>query len=363
VPVATRRTRVKKAEPAARPAKAGARPGGAARISDVARAAGVSAATVSRVLNGTSQVSPEKAARVREVASRLGYEPFGPARALRKQRTKVWAALIADIENPFFTALVRGIEDEAVKEGHRLVLCNTDEDLAKEAAYLDVALSERMGGVIIAVASESASSLDALVARGVPLVAVDRRPSRNAIDSVFVDNALGAEQATEHLLAGGAKRVACITGPSRVSTANERLAGYRTALLRHRRAFDATLVRRGDFKQEGGHQAARSLLARRPRPDAMFVANSLMTLGALQAVREAGLRVPEDVALVGFDDAPWTTLTDPPLSVVAQPAYEVGREAARLLATGSKGLAPRHRVLAPELRVRRSSLRSPGGSA
>ncbi|HVP27887.1 MAG TPA: LacI family DNA-binding transcriptional regulator [Myxococcota bacterium] len=206
--------------------KANRRTGAATKIGDVARMAGVSAATVSRVLNGTSHVAADKAARVREVAARLGYEPFGPARALRQRRTQVWAAIIADIENPFFTAMVRGIEDVAVAEGRRLVLCNTDGDVAKEAAYIDVALAERMAGVIIAVASESGSSLEPLLSRGIPVVAVDRRPRREVrpsgpraagIDFVAVDNRLGAEQAVEHLISRGAKRIACITGPSRVS--------------------------------------------------------------------------------------------------------------------------------------------------
>jgi LacI family transcriptional regulator len=331
--------------------------GGVAKIGDVARRAKVSPATVSRVLNGSGSVSADRVERVREAAAALGYTPSSAARALRQQRTRVWAAIVADIENPFFTAVVRGIEDAALAEGHRLVLGNSDEDLEKEAAYLDIAVAEQMAGVVIAVASARDSRLDALLERGIPVVAIDRRPRRHedAVDSVLVDNEAGARQATTHLLEVGATRIACITGPARVSTAAERLSGYQRALRAHGVAVDADLVRRADFKEDGGYAATRTLLAGRRRPDALFVANNLMTLGALRAVDEAGLSVPEDLLLVGFDDAPWTTLVSPKLTVVAQPTHEIGRQAALLLATASADLPARHVVLPPTLLVRGST--------
>ena len=195
-----------------------------------------------------------------------------------------------------------------------------------------------------------------------PVVAVDRRPQRRAdeIDSVVVDNVLGARLATEHLLDGGAERIACITGPSRVSTAARAAQPATSDALRGARppAPGRSLVRRADFKEEGGYAATRALLARRPRPDALFVANNLMTLGALRAITEAGLRVPDDVRLVGFDDAPWTTLVSPALTVVAQPTHEIGRQAAQLLTTAAPDLPARHVVLAPTLQVRASSVRT-----
>jgi LacI family transcriptional regulator len=328
-----------------------------AKIGDVALRAGVSPATVSRVLNGSGAVSPERAARVREAAAELGYTPSGPARALRQQRTRVWAAVIADINNPLFTSLGRVLEVVALAEGHRLVLGNTDEDLEKEAAYLDIAVAEQMAGVAIAVASARYRRVDVLLDRGIPVGAFDRRPKRHedAVDSVVVDNELGARQATDHLVAAGARRIACITGPARISTASERLAGYQAALRAAGVAPDADLVRRADFKEDGGYAATRTLLSARTRPDALFVANNLMTLGALRAVQEAGLRVPEDLLLVGFDDAPWTTLVSPQLTVVAQPTHEIGQQAARLLATASTDLPKRHVVLPPTLLVRASS--------
>ena len=324
-------------------------------IADVAREAGVSAATVSRVLNGSATVSSERADRVRLAAEALRYQPSGPARALRRQRTTLWAAIVADNENPFFTSMLRGVEDIAQRESHRLVLCNTDEDVEKEAAYIDVAIADRMAGVIIAVASTAKSDLEPLVRAGIPIVAVDRLPHSATIDSVLVDNRLGARQATEHLLDGGATRVACITGPARLSNAETRLAGYRDALTDRGIVPDKDLVRRADFREEGGHRAACSLLDGPTPPDAIFVTNNLMTLGALRALRERGRRVPDDVTLVGFDDAPWTSLVTPPLSVVAQPTAEIGRQAAELLASAGSGRPARHLVLAPTLVVRESS--------
>ncbi len=281
-------------------------------------------------------------------------------RALRRQRTHLWAVIVSDIQNPFFTAVVRGMEDVARAERHRLVLCNSDEDPVREASYIDVAIAERMGGVVVAPASDRASRIDALITRHIPVVTIDRRlrAGHESIDSVMVDNRAGAVAATEHLLAGGSTRVACITGPSRTSTASERLAGYRAALRKARHQPDPELVRTADFRQEGGYAAARDLLGAKRRPDALFVTNNLMTLGALQAIADLGLRIPEDVAIVGFDDAPWATLTTPPLTVVAQPTLEIGREAARLLATASEREAALHVVLSPTLVVRRSSIRS-----
>lgn len=326
-------------------------------IDDVAREAGVSPATVSRVLNGSAGVSSERAQRVRDAAEALRYQPSGPARALRRQKTTLWAAIVADVENPFFTAMVRGVEDLALNENHRLVLCNSDEDLEKEAAYIDVAVADRMAGVIIAVASTAKSNLAPLINAGIPIVAVDRRPKSEGIDSVLVDNRLGGNQATRHLLDGRATRVACVTGPARLSNADARLAGYRDAHTERDLPVDDALVRRADFREEGGHLAALSLLDEANPPDAFFVANNLMTIGVLRALRERDLRVPEDVTIIGFDDAPWTTLVTPQLSVVAQPTYEIGRQAAQLLASASPGSPARHLVLAPTLIARASSQR------
>lgn len=298
-----------------------------ATISDVAARAGVSTATVSRALNGKSTVDPALVTRVLDAARELGYQPNGPARNLRRQEAAVVALIISDVENPFFTAIARGVEDVAHAVGYSVVLCNSDEDAEKERRYVDVAIQERAAGVIVS-PTPTASSVDALLQRGTPLVAVDRPLAGRESDTVLVDTRLAARQATTHLIEQGYSRIGCVTGPVGVRTADDRLAGYRDALNAGRQRG---LVRRTVFKAAGAEQAVADLLDQDDRPDALLVANSAMALGALAALRARGLRAGRDVGLVAFDDVPWAALVDPPMTVVAQPAYELGTVAAQLL--------------------------------
>ncbi|QNE21155.1 LacI family transcriptional regulator [Kribbella qitaiheensis] len=301
-----------------------------ARISEVAALAGVSTATVSRALNGKSTVDPELVARVRKAADELGYQPNGPARNLRRQEAAVVALIISDVENPFFTAIARGVEDVAHEVGYSVVLCNSDENADKENRYIDIAIQERVAGVILS-PTGTTSSVGKLVTRGTAFVAVDRPLPEQESDVVLVDTRLAARQATAHLVAQGYNRIGCITGPLGVRTADDRLAGYRDALKSAKRRSTTKLVRRTEYKAAGAHRAAQELLNQEEPPDALLVANSAMAVGVLQALQEHGTRPGRDVGLVAFDDAPWAELVDPPLSVVAQPAYEIGTVAARLL--------------------------------
>ncbi|ONI75624.1 LacI family transcriptional regulator [Kribbella sp. ALI-6-A] len=301
-----------------------------ATISDVAALAGVSTATVSRALNGKATVDPELAARVRTAADQLGYQPNGPARNLRRQEAAVVALIISDVENPFFTAIARGVEDVAHEVGYSVVLCNSDESAGKENRYIDIAIQERVAGVILS-PTGTTSSVEKLAARGTAFVAVDRPLPQQDSDVVLVDTRLAARQATEHLIAQGYQRIGCITGPSGVRTADDRLAGYRDALKAAKHRSSTKLVRRTEYKAAGAHKAALDVLSQEEPPDALLVANSAMAVGVLQALQERGIRPGRDVGLVAFDDAPWAALVDPPLSVVAQPAYEIGTVAARLL--------------------------------
>jgi LacI family transcriptional regulator len=326
-------------------------------IGDVAELAGVSKATVSRVVNSNRAVSPERAEAVRSAVARLGYEPFGPAQALRQTRVRIWAVIIADIENPFFTSVVRGIEDVAHASGHRLVLCNSDGDVDKEAGYVDIAIRERMSGVVIAAASTRASHIGRLLEDGIPVVAIDRRLEGASVDAVVVDNVRGATEATEHLLESGYRRIGCIAGPTGVSTSTERLAGFRKALRRHGVPDDRALVRRGDYGEVSGYKATNALLDLADPPDALFVANNLMTVGAIRAIHDRGLEFPGDVGLVGFDDSPVAELMRPTITVVSQPVHELGRTAAELLLDAQPRRAARDIVLAPSLVVRESSRR------
>ncbi len=323
-------------------------------IRDVASAAGVSTATVSRVLNGARSVDPELADRVRAAVRDLGYRPSGVARSLRRRRTTVLCLIISDIRNPFFTDVVRGIEDHASAAGYSLVLCNADEDVDKEAAYLDLAVAERMAGVIIS-PSSTRTRLAPLLERGIPAVAIDRRV-QDPVDAVVVESTQASREATAHLLAAGYRRVACVTGPDDVTTANERLAGWRAAHAGAGVAVDEALVRRADYMEGGGQAAARELLALDAPPDAFFVANGLMAVGVLAALEEAGRTLPQ-TGLVCFDDPSWARLMHPALTAVSQPTYELGRRAAELVAARIDGSTapPQEVTLEPQLRVRDSS--------
>ncbi|RFU82295.1 LacI family transcriptional regulator [Streptomyces triticagri] len=304
-------------------------------ISDVARAAGVSPATVSRVFNG-GRVTAERAERVRRTAAELGFAPNRVARSLRKQRASVIGLIIPDIENPFFTSLARGVEDAAQETNLSVVLCNTDEDVDKERRYLEIAAAEQMAGVIVAAASRNRTDLSLLAGRGMPVVAVDRRPRGASVDAVMVDNQHGGEEATAHLLASGYRRIACIAGPEGASTSEERLAGYRAVLRDQLREAgeggepSPEYVRHGDFRVEGGRAAMTELLALPEPPDAVFVANNLMTVGALAALREAAVE-PPDFGVLSFGDVPWASLVRPSLTTVQLPSYDLGWTAAGLL--------------------------------
>lgn len=328
-------------------------------IYDVATRAGVSAATVSRVLNGSGTVAPELVRRVRDAVKDLDYRPNGVARNLRRRATRVWGLIISDIGNPFFTALVRGVEDAAHEAGYSLVLCNSDEILAKERSYIQVAVDEQMAGVILTPSSEADSDLTPLLERNIPVVAVDRRLHRHDVDTVVGDNVRGARLATEHLLDSGCRRIACITGPTKTTTAQERLAGYRQALAAAGIPQEDELVTVENFKEDGGYAGATRLLDLKNPPDGLFVANNLMTVGALGALVDRGVEVPRDLLIVGFDDIPWAKLTRPRLTTVDQPTYQMGMDAGRLLADrlrGNKGPS-RTIMLSPTIQIRESSIR------
>ena len=321
-------------------------------IYDVAREAGVSAATVSRVLNGARTVDPAMVARVLTAVRELGYRPNAVARNLRRSRTTLWAVIISDIGNPFFTATVRGIEDVAQQAGYSVVLCNSDENPAKEETYVAAALSEQMAGVIIASAG-SVKAAKTLLDSPIPVVAIDRELPRGEVDTVVVDNEAGARTAIRHLVEAGFERIACITGPEGVSTADLRLRGYTEALP------GEPVVVRTDYREQGGYDAMAALLSSPERPDAVFVANNLMTVGALRCLAGQGVEVPREMGLVGFDEIPWADLVRPSLTTVAQPTYELGRMAARLLVDRIATPAAKAAtvVLPAELRPRQSSTR------
>ncbi|MFQ6057978.1 MAG: LacI family DNA-binding transcriptional regulator [Anaerolineae bacterium] len=300
-------------------------------VKDVAKLAGVSTATVSRVLNNHPHIADETRSRVLWAMEQLGYQPSRVARRLRMKSTQILGLIISDIANPFFTSVVRGIEDVAYANQYSLLLCNSDEDPARESLYVDVLQAERVAGIIISPADENSTSCEPLLKNGVPIVAMDRRLRQFDVDTVLVDNVKGAYQATSHLIRLGHRRIGLIGGPPRITTGRERREGYEKALSEHGLEVDQSLIKIGDFKQDSGYQRACELLEMDDPPTAIFTANNLMTLGALNAIHEKGLNIPRDVAIVGFDDMPWAPSLDPPLTAVAQPTYELGCTAADLL--------------------------------
>jgi LacI family transcriptional regulator len=334
-----------------------------AKITDVAKLAGVSTATVSRVLNMQNTVDPELALRVRKAAADLGYRLNGVARSLRRNESSLWAVIIPDITSPIYTTMVRGIEDVAQAAGYSIVLCNSDDDGSKQAAYISVSLSLRMAGVIICPASESSTDVSPLLEGRTPVVILDRKIDDARIDSVLVDNEKGAEDATRHLIASGYRRIACVTGPRIASTASERVRGYENAHRAARRRIDPDLIYHTQFREAAGYRAIGELLALPDPPDAVFVASNLLTLGVLRYLAQHRVPIPQGLGVVGFDDLPWQDLVAPGLTTVEQPAYDVGRVAAQSLIqrmTDTES-APSTVTLPAQLIVRESS-RGPAGT-
>jgi LacI family transcriptional regulator len=299
-----------------------------ATIYEVAAAAGVSPATVSRVFNGVN-VSPGKAELVRAAAAELRFTPNRAARSLRRKNAEVIALVIPDIENPYFTSVARGVEDVAQAAGYSVVLCNTDEDPGKEAKYIDIAISENMAGVILAEA-DGRADLGGLVARSRPVVAVDRSTTYD-IDSVMMDNRAAGTAAARALVDAGYQRVACITGPADIETAQERAEGWRSVTMQHG-SFERPddYLRHSTFRVDGGREAMTHLLAQDPAPDAVVATNNLMGVGALQVLSEAG-RVPPDFGVAVVGDLPFTTLSPDAITIVRLPARHMGTMAARML--------------------------------
>lgn len=303
------------------------------KLQDVARQAGVSAATVSRVINEPALVNGRTRARVQQVIAEMGYHPSRVARRLRVEsgRSNLIGLVIPDIQNPFFADIVRGVEDAAQRHGYAVFLGNADEDLDKERRYLEVMRSEAVDGVILPPSCETDTAAAQLVRDGIPVVCVDRRLATVHVDTVMIDNVQGAYEATEHLLAHGHRRVGFISGRLDLSTSRERVQGFRRALEDRGIPMDPELVLSGDGRQESGRELATRLLALPEPPTALVAGNNLMALGALEAIHERGLRIPEQVAIIGYDDTPWARALNPPLTTVRQPGYELGSRAMELL--------------------------------
>jgi LacI family transcriptional regulator len=327
-------------------------------LTDVARLAGVSTMTVSRVINNSGYISPDTRARVDRAIVELGYMPNALARQLRSKRTKTIALVLTDITNPFFTTIARGVEDAAGGLGYAVMFCNTDESETEEIEYVRMLIQRRVDGVLLVPATDSSGSLELLQKHGLPVVVLDRRACSDQVDEVRADSEAGAYLAARHLIGLGHRRIAVLTGPSRVSTSVDRVVGYRRALAEEGLEPESELILFGEFNEASGYEMTQRILADRPQPTAIFAGNNFIAFGAIRALREAGTRIPEDMSIVVFDDLPPGWAVDPFLTVVSQPAYEIGKRAAELMLERLAGDAPAKRrtlVLPSELITRRST--------
>jgi DNA-binding LacI/PurR family transcriptional regulator len=268
---------------------------------------------------------------VEVAAAALNYRPNRAARGLRLRHSLTVGVLIPDIQNVFFTGIVRGLEHVLREQGYTYLLANSDGRTDRERLYLDTLRDEGVAGFLVVPSENDPRRYRELQAAGVPLVLLDRAAPGLRADQVAVANQEGAHAAVRHLIELGHRRIGYIGGPVAVNVARERRAGYREALEEAGIRGDPGLERAADFQQSGGRLAATELMSRAAPPTALFVANNLMTIGALEVLHERQLRIPEDIAIIGFDDMPWATCFRPPLSVVAQPTFELGAAAARLL--------------------------------
>lgn len=306
-------------------------------IRDVARAANVSTATVSHVFNDTRHVTDRTRQAVLDAASRLHYRPSAIARSLATRRTFTVGVVVADVLNPFFAGIIRGVEDLLWQQGRSLVVCSTDEQPEKEAYYLHLLLERRVDGVLVAPTGADLPVYAALRHHQIPLVFIDRRPPRPWGPVVETDNVQAGYLATRYLLDLGHTRIAILGRHQALSTVTGRFAGYRQALTEAGMALDPALIITVDAQQEAAYQGATALLAHLDAPTALIATNHVMALGVVSAVQASGRRCPQDISIIAFDDLPWLALYSPPLTAVRHATAEICRQAVALLLASLAG--------------------------
>jgi LacI family transcriptional regulator len=328
----------------------------AASIYDVARESKVSVFTVSAVINNKTHVGKKLRERVEEAIHRLNYRPNLVARSLAKQRTHTIGMIVSDIANPFFPMVVRGAEDAAQRQGYNLLLCNSDDTQEKEETQIELLLSKRVDGILLTKAAGDLSpALRQMIKQmNIPFVLVMRTYPKLTKDAVISDDYHGAYDAVSHLARAGCRRIGLISGPLKISNAIARLQGFKDALQAQGLPLEKNLMIEGDYRIESGFRAGHALLSH--RPDGVYVANHLMTIGLLQAAEEMGMKCPDDFGLVSFDDYPWLGVFHPKLTTVELPKHQLGSEAVELLIRRIGGSTEKAvvRKLQPELRVRES---------
>ncbi len=324
---------------------------------DVAAKAGVSTATVSAVINGTAPVSPELRERIESAIAAIGYKRNTIARSLKTGATNTIGLVIADITNPFFTDVVAVIQDVLHRAGYAVMLCCTDEDPNQQEEQISLLLDRMVDGLIIAPAGDDHALERVLKRAGIPVVLIDRISNGIAADAVVLDNQRAVREAIDYLISLGHRRIGYISGSLDTSTGRGRLSGYRDALENAKLSYEDELVRIGNFRERDAYNAAMQLLVLPDLPSAIFSANNLMVIGVMKAIRDMGLRCPDDISVSSFDDFPWADVFQPNLTTIAQPVQAIGEHAAQLILDRLVNRAerpPRQIVLAGRLTVRDS---------
>jgi LacI family transcriptional regulator len=326
-------------------------------IREVALEAGVSYTTVSHVINKTRYVAPDTREKVLTAMRVLGYQPNALARSLRSGETHTLGLILPDSSNPFFAEMGRSIENAAFRQDYSVILCNTEGDITRERFYVDILTQKQVDGIIFMGTGDDTSSLLKLLEKNIPVVVVDRELPDIQLDIVLTTNWEGGYEATRHLIDYGHRRIGCITGPSFLTPSAQRMIGYRQALFDAGIPNEQTLVIQGDFHPETGRLAARQLLSLDKPPSAIFVCNDMMAIGVLSLISELGLRIPEDVSVVGFDDIELVAYTSPPLTTYAQPKTQMGQTAVTMLLERIRdhSIPDQRTVLPGKLVVRKSS--------
>jgi DNA-binding LacI/PurR family transcriptional regulator len=300
-------------------------------MADVARRAGVSKSTVSRVVNGklAGTVAESTAERVNTAIKDLGYVVNGVAASLKQQYTRTVGLIVADISNPFFGLAAAGVASVLQPPGYSVIVTNTGNDPIEEARYIKVLMQQQVEAMIVATSAREADQLREAVKRGIRVVLIDSTLPDLTLDAVVVENRAGAYLATQHLVQAGHRDIAVVTGPLVISSDIDRFAGFRDALGDAGLPLKPRLVLPGDLELNGGFHRTRQVLAH--HPTALLVMNNLMTIGALRAIAEAGLSIPADISLIGFDDTDWYPIFDPPITAIREPDFEIGVVAGRRL--------------------------------
>lgn len=326
-------------------------------INDIAKRVGLSKASVSRALNGKQDVDPETRKRVLKVASQVGYVPSASARALSNGRSNCLGLLVPSLTWPWMLEILRGVAEEIERSGYSLILYTTTSGEDSERAFMSQVIpAGAVDGLALVIPPGMLDYIGRLAKGGLPVVVIDDRGHQSELPTVATTNIEGGRTAAHHLIELGRRRIAMLNGPPDFGCNRDRLEGYKAELRLAPIRFDPRLVVDSDYTENGGATAMASLLEADPRLDAVFVANDLMAFGAMRALRKAGRRIPDDVAVVGFDDIPASALTHPPLTTVRQPLYEMGRTAAVMVMSAIRGESiPKRTEVPTSLVVRGSS--------